>query len=73
MKRLPKKAAMALTLGFEVTASIVLPILLGMWSDTEWNTAPFGVLFGAVFGMGTALWRLVQLSKTVNAKDEPSD
>ncbi len=55
---------------FEAVGSILLACGLGVWLDRRFETAPVGVLIGAVIGFGAFVLRLMRLGKELHPVDE---
>jgi len=56
--------------GFEAVGSILLACGIGFWVDRRFETAPVGVLVGAVIGFGAFVLRLMRLGKELHPVDE---
>jgi F0F1-type ATP synthase assembly protein I len=49
-------------LGMEMALSVVLPLLLGIYLDKQFETAPWGLLLGLLFGLtglGLNLYKVI--------------
>lgn len=49
-------------LGMEMALSVVLPLLLGIYLDKQFESAPWGLLLGLVFGLlglGLNLYKVI--------------
>ena len=55
---------------FEAVGSILLACGIGYWVDRRFDTAPVGVLVGAVIGFGAFVLRLLRLGKEIHPVDE---
>ena len=55
----------------QVGLEMVIPIIVGVWIDNKLGWAPWGVIVGAVLGLGGGLWHLVVLLKRFENKDSP--
>ena len=51
---------------FEAVGSILIALGIGYWIDHQYETAPFGVLGGAVIGFGAFVMRLFRLGKELH-------
>jgi F0F1-type ATP synthase assembly protein I len=51
------------SMGFEFIAAILLPGGLGYWLDTKWQTTPWLMLVGGVFGFGVGLYMMLKAAK----------
>lgn len=52
----------ATTVGFEFLATILLPGGLGYWLDGRFDTRPWLMIAGGVFGFGVGLYRMLKSS-----------
>ncbi len=61
-------------IGFEFAGSVGLFCLIGFFVDRHWQTAPFGLIAGAVVGFVVGTYMLVRkaLVITENDKDRES-
>ena len=57
---LPGLAAFA-TMGTTIAACEAVGVVLGIWADRTWHTAPIGLLLGVVLGTVTAVVSVVKL------------
>ena len=51
-----------LALGSELAGEVLVPVLLGLWADSAWDSSPIGVLIGtfvALAAVSVTLWRVV--------------
>jgi ATP synthase protein I len=46
--------------GLEVAASIALGVILGVWADGRFGSAPWGTLAGGFLGMAIGLYTLIR-------------
>ena len=56
-----------LALGSQIAASMLIPVFLGWWMDTRFETEPWFMLLGIVLGMVmliTTLYKLIAEIKT---------
>ena len=51
---------------FEAVGSVLVAGAIGYWVDATWDTAPWGLLVGAVVGFAAMVLRLVRLGKEVH-------
>ena len=51
---------------FEAVGSILIACGIGYWIDSRYETAPYGVLGGAVIGFGAFVLRLMRLGKELH-------
>ncbi len=56
---------------FEAVGSILLACGIGFWVDRRFETAPVGIVVGAVIGFGAFVLRLVRLGKELHPVEEP--
>ena len=57
------------SLGIELAFCIVVPALAGNWLDGKFDTSPYGVLFGAIVGVGAfvpSVRRIIRSFKNEN-------
>jgi F0F1-type ATP synthase assembly protein I len=69
------KYAELMGLGIEMAASMVLPVVIGIYIDHRFESTPWGVLIGAFLGMvamALKLYKVAVLSNTRGRKP-PSD
>lgn len=48
--------------GIEIAASMVIPLLLGIWLDNRYDTTPWGVLGGVFLGMAATALKLYKIT-----------
>ncbi|MBO6535035.1 MAG: AtpZ/AtpI family protein [Balneolaceae bacterium] len=63
---LPKKYLEYIGLGSEIALSIALPILLGRYIDTKFDSSPVGILVGVGFGLLLFFLVILRISKKLN-------
>lgn len=51
---------------FEAVGSVLVACGVGFWVDRQWETAPYGVLVGAVVGFAAMVLRLLRLGKELH-------
>tara|TARA_R110002126_G_scaffold19675_4_gene73852 strand:- start:5864 stop:6094 length:231 start_codon:yes stop_codon:yes gene_type:complete len=66
--RLPEEYAKYLGLGAEIAATLIIPIGLGLVVDIFFDTSPYGVLIGAIFGIGIFFTLIFKIAKDFNKK-----
>ncbi|MEX2117476.1 MAG: AtpZ/AtpI family protein [Bacteroidota bacterium] len=59
-----------LTLGFQLAASVVVFLLLGVWLDAQWNTSPWLMLTGLVLGTTGGFIKFFTTVSKLERKDE---
>jgi F0F1-type ATP synthase assembly protein I len=59
MKELPGAIAL-LTMGTTVAIIIAVFVVLGIWADRAWGTAPWGLLIGIALGTVAAVVSVVK-------------
>jgi F0F1-type ATP synthase assembly protein I len=59
VKDLPGVAAF-LTMGMTVAVTIAVFVVLGLWADRSWGTAPWGLLIGITLGTVAAVVSVVK-------------
>jgi len=60
-------------LGLEVGLSVVVGVLLGVWADKYFGSAPWGLLAGLFIGIAAGIRKLVQLVKQATLDMEEFD
>ncbi|HEX8341338.1 MAG TPA: AtpZ/AtpI family protein [Tepidisphaeraceae bacterium] len=50
------------SLGFEFIATVLLPGGIGYWLDRRYDTSPWFILIGGVFGFAVGLYRMLKVS-----------
>jgi len=55
---------------FEAVGSILIACVGGFWVDRYFETAPVGLLVGAVIGFGAFVLRLIRLGKELHPESE---
>ncbi|MEO9886363.1 MAG: AtpZ/AtpI family protein [Balneola sp.] len=68
--RLPEEYAKYLGLGAEIAASLIIPISLGYLVDIFLNTSPYGVLIGAVLGIGIFFTLIFKIAQNFGKKED---
>ncbi len=56
---------------FEAVGAVLLGCGVGFFVDDRWETAPWGVLIGAVIGFAAMVLRLVRLGKELHPEGAP--
>ncbi|MHB8379170.1 MAG: AtpZ/AtpI family protein [Acidimicrobiales bacterium] len=60
IKNLPGVAAFA-TMGTTIAGCLAVGVVLGLWADHVWHSAPWGLLIGIVLGTVAAVTSVVKL------------
>lgn len=61
-------------IGIEMAASMVLPVVLGIYLDHRFESSPWGVLIGVFLGMVSMALKLYKVAVSSNRKKgSPSD
>lgn len=61
-------------IGIEMAASMVLPVVLGIYLDHRFESSPWGVLIGVFFGMVAMALKLYKVAVSSNSKKStPAD
>lgn len=68
--RLPEEYAKYLGLGAEIAATLLIPIGLGFLADIFFDSSPYGVLIGAVLGIGIFFTLIFKIAKDFNKKKD---
>ncbi len=58
---------------FEAVGSVLIACAFGYWVDSRWETAPWGLLIGAVLGFAAMVLRLVRLGKEIHPEASESE
>ncbi|MEX2585126.1 MAG: AtpZ/AtpI family protein [Balneolaceae bacterium] len=53
-----------LSLGVEIAGTLILPIGIGFWIDSFWDTSPWFLLGGAIIGVLLFFGLLLRLSRS---------
>ncbi len=56
---------------FEAVAAILIAAGIGLWIDAHYETSPWGLLIGTVFGFVTFVIRLLRLGKRLQELADP--
>lgn len=67
---LPEEYAKYLGLGAEIAATLIIPIGLGFLADIFFDSSPYGVLIGAVLGIGIFFTLIFKIAKDLNKKKD---
>ncbi|MCC5926306.1 MAG: AtpZ/AtpI family protein [Bacteroidetes bacterium] len=55
-----------LGLGIQIAASMVMPLLLGVWLDKRYGSSPWFTLAGALFGIFSIFGIVLKIAFTAN-------
>ena len=44
-----------IALGTHIAASMMIPVLAGIYADNRWGSSPWGVIIGALVGFGAMI------------------
>ncbi len=67
--KINKELARYVGLGAEIAASLVVPICLGYWVDSYFDSRPFGILTGSALGLIVFFVLILNVSRNYNEKD----
>ena len=65
-----KKYIRYTTLGFEIAAGLSLPIILGYWLDSRWDTLPWLTLIGVLLGIGSFAATIIRTNRSLQNDDK---
>lgn len=51
-----------IALGTHIAASMIIPVVIGIYVDNRWNFSPWGVIIGALFGFGSMISIVLKLA-----------
>lgn len=51
-----------IALGSQIAASMIIPVVLGIYLDRYWNFDPWGVIIGALLGFGGLISIVLKLA-----------
>lgn len=58
-----KKYLKYLSLGVEIAAGLCVPVLLGLWIDSVWETEPWFLIAGVLIGIATLFGTIFRVVK----------
>lgn len=58
-----------LSLGVEIAAGLSIPILVGYWIDSSWETMPWFTFLGIIMGVSTMLMIMIRVARDVSGND----
>jgi F0F1-type ATP synthase assembly protein I len=53
-----------LALGTHIAASMIVPVVIGIYVDRRWEISPWGVIVGALLGFGSLISIVLRLAVT---------
>ena len=69
-----RRAGTAYQGALESVFAILIGVGFGYWADASFDTSPWGLLVGLLFGFGAFVLRLVRLARQMQAMaDEPGE
>lgn len=51
-----------IALGTHIAASMIIPVIAGMYVDNRWGSSPWGVIIGALIGFGAMISIVLRLA-----------
>lgn len=51
-----------IALGTHIAASMIIPVVLGIYADKHWDSSPWGVILGAFLGFGAMISIVLRLA-----------
>ncbi len=51
-----------IALGTHIAASMIIPVVIGIYVDKKWNLSPWGVIIGALVGFGSMISIVIKLA-----------
>jgi len=59
-----------LAYGSWIVTQLIVPILLGVWADNHWQSAPQGVVVGCVVGFVAGGWASYRVFRRMNGNQQ---
>lgn len=56
--------------GMQIGVTMAVPVLVGNWLDSRYDTGPWFMLAGVALGFISMLWTLVKTAVELNEKDK---
>lgn len=56
--------------GIQIGVTMALPVLVGNWLDSRYDTGPWLMLAGVALGFISMLWTIVKTALELNEKDK---
>ncbi len=51
-----------IALGIHIAASMIIPVVIGIYVDKRWDLSPWGVIAGALLGFGSLISIVIKLA-----------
>lgn len=51
-----------IALGSQIAASMIVPVVIGIYADSRWDLSPWGVIIGALLGFGSLISIVLRLA-----------
>ncbi len=51
-----------IALGTHIAASMIVPVIIGIYVDRRWEVSPWGVIIGALLGFGGLISIVIRLA-----------
>ncbi|MFO8030439.1 MAG: AtpZ/AtpI family protein [Cyclonatronaceae bacterium] len=51
-----------IALGTHIAASMIIPVVIGIYVDKRWETSPWGVIIGALMGFASMISIVIKLA-----------
>ena len=51
-----------IALGSHIAASMIVPVVIGIYVDKRWNLSPWGVIIGTLLGFGGMISIVIKLA-----------
>ncbi len=51
-----------IALGIHIAASMIIPVVIGIYVDKRWDLSPWGVIVGALLGFGSLISIVIKLA-----------
>jgi F0F1-type ATP synthase assembly protein I len=60
-----------IALGTHIAASMIVPVIIGIYVDRYWNISPWGVIIGALLGFGGLISIVIRLAAKTGETEYP--
>jgi F0F1-type ATP synthase assembly protein I len=67
-----RKAGPLFGSGIQLAASVVIMFFIGRWADSTWNTKPWLMLIGIIFGTTAGLYNFFKIVNRVERDNNKS-